>query len=441
MTIGTLLDLGLDLDRLEAELAKLPLSGYRLQKESVDKRGVQAVQFQVILTGGHKERVADAEIVEVHHPHEHEHNDHHSHEHEHDDHHHHHHDDESRTLTDILALIEASRLSERVKETARRIFTRLGRAEARVHGLSLEEVHFHEVGGVDAIVDIVGTAIGLEQLEIERVYASPLPLGSGFVRCAHGLYPVPAPATANLVKDAPVYTTAVQGELVTPTGAAIVTTLAHQFGPMPVMIPEVVGYGSGSRDREFPNVLRGYLGRLAADERPRLDRDPFPQQHEAPSGPDGYHEGPATIIEATIDDMNPQLFEHLTERLLQANALDVVLIPVQMKKNRPGTILHVLAHPDSVETLLSIIFTESTSIGARTYHVTKHMLQRESRLVETPFGPVRVKLARLRERIVNVAPEYEDCRALARQHNLPVKTIYQAALSQWKEAGSTDRLS
>lgn len=431
MMVAALLDLGLDLAGLERELQKLPLDGFRLQVQSVNKLGIQATRFEVILSAPGGEHLADSEFQEVApgatvgdpaevdpprpEPH------------------HHHHSGQAaihphRSLNHILALINNSDLSVGVKATAGRIFTRLGEAEARVHGQSLEEVHFHEVGGVDAIIDIVSTAIGLEHLGIEEVYASPLHLGRGFVRCAHGLYPVPAPATANLVTDVPVYTTAAKGELVTPTGAAIITTLAREFGPMPLMVAKAIGYGAGSRDREFPNVLRAHVGEpVPAAAAAPAGRDPFPEQHQTPPGPAGYHDGPAVVIEASIDDMTPPLFAYVMERLLQADALDVLLIPVQMKKNRPGTVLQVLAHPDSVERLIGIIFSESTSIGVRTYPVTKHMLPRSSHTVDTPFGPVRVKVAYLKERAVNLAPEYEDCRRLARQHNIPLKEVYDAA--------------
>lgn len=249
MVLGAMLDLGLDPAVLEYELCKLPLEGYRLQVSRVEKCGIQATYFQVILTDPTGEHLADAEFQEMEQPAE-----------THHHHHHHHHSHPHRSLTEIIRLIQDSHLSAAVKSTACQIFTRLGQAEARVHGVSLEQVHFHEVGGIDAIVDIVGAAIGLEQLGLERIYASPLHLGSGFVRCAHGLFPVPAPATANLIAGVPVYSSAVKGELVTPTGAAIITSLAHQFGPLPAMVIQATGYGAGSRDREIPNALRVYLG-------------------------------------------------------------------------------------------------------------------------------------------------------------------------------------
>jgi pyridinium-3,5-bisthiocarboxylic acid mononucleotide nickel chelatase len=427
MTLGALIDLGLDPGWLADELRKLPLEGYRLETRKVSKRGLQAVQFCVILGDPAGEHLADSEYVEIDQPqtgdpavnataqpNDQEHN--------------------QRSLSEILALIQNSQLSERVKGTACRIFTRLGEAESHVHGQPLEQVHFHEVGAVDAILDIVGTAIALEGLGIEEIFASPLPLGSGFVRSQHGLLPVPAPATAYLITGVPAYSSEVRGELVTPTGAAILTSLAKGFGPMPLMSLQAVGYGAGSRERDFPNTLRIFLGEAAsmpqqpqpAEPGSRL-RDPHPEQHRAPAGPAGYHESPALVLEATIDDMEPELFEALTEKLLSAGALDVLLIPVQMKKSRPGLILHVLAYPPSLDELLKIIFTESTSIGVRTYEVTKHMLQREIVLVKTPYGPVHIKLARLGATIVNVKPEYEDCRELARQMNIPLKTVLEMA--------------
>lgn len=452
MTVGAFIDLGLELPVLERELHKLHLPGYRLEAVRVEKRGLAATQFKVILTDAEHEHLADAEFEETHAHHEHPHDhDEHEHTHDHDEHDHdhgHHHDEAEphvhphahvhRALSDILALIAGSDLSEQVKATASRIFTRLGQAEAKVHGIPVEEVHFHEVGGVDAIVDIVSSAIGLEQLGVEHVIASPLHLGSGFVKMAHGLYPIPAPATAQLIQGVPVYSTEAKGELVTPTGAAIVTALASAYGPLPVMSISRVGYGAGSRDRDFPNVLRAMLGETetavegenATSEavNARAPRDPNPQQHTAAPGPAGYHEGKAIAIEANIDDMNPQLFEQLSDQLLAAGALDVVVLPVQMKKQRPGVLLQVLSAPDRLNALLDILFRESTTIGVRTYEVTRYMLQRESVQVMTRYGPVHVKVSRQSGRVVNVAPEYEDCRALALQAGQPVKLVYAAAL-------------
>jgi uncharacterized protein (TIGR00299 family) protein len=429
MAVGALLDLGLELEVLEQELRKLPITGFELSASPVSKNGIRATQFQVSLLEKDGKRIADSEFWEV--------------DHQEDDH------PEStgspsrpagshphRHLSEILAIIAQSSLSESVKTTAAAIFSRLGEAEASVHGMPLEKVHLHEVGAIDAIIDIVGTVIGIEQLGIEEIYASPLPLGSGFVRSAHGMLPVPAPATAALLKDVPVYSGPGPGELVTPTGAAIVTTLAKSFGPMPQMWLTGIGYGSGTRQRNYPNVLRAFLGEV---NRPVLHmgttaipgRDPYPEQHAGLPVAAGYHESPAVLIEANLDDMNPQLFDPLVSRLLEAGALDAGLIPMQMKKGRPAILLQVLAYPTALDQLLTIIFTESTTIGARSYPVVKHMLQRESLPVETPYGLVQVKIARLGERVVTVAPEFEDCRRLADQHQVPVKEIYALAMSAY----------
>ena len=430
MTLGALIDLGVDAQWLAGELRKLPVEGYRLETRKVKKSGIQAVRFSVILEHDAGSRLADSEYIEIDQPEEsppakpaeaHTHDPGESH----------------RSLNEILELIQNSQLSDRVKNTARRIFTRLGQAESQVHGIPVGQVHFHEVGGVDAIIDVVGSAIALEQLEIEAIYASPLHLGSGFVHSQHGLLPVPAPATARLITGVPAYTSETHGELVTPTGAAILTSLASGYGPMPLMSVQAVGYGAGRRERDFPNTLRIFLGEALSESSKQNQsdaalsvsqrRDPHPEQHQYPVGPAGYHESPAVVLETAIDDMEPELFEALTDKLSTAGALDVLLIPVQMKKNRPGLMLHVLAYPSSLDDLLQIIFTESTSIGVRTYEVTKRMLQREITMVQTPYGPIHVKVARLGARIVNIKPEYEDCRDLARRLDIPLKDVLAAA--------------
>ena len=431
MTIGALLDLGLELEALEEALGKLLVEGYELRAFPVNKNGIRATQFQVNLLEKHGKRLADSEYQEVpfqeevqpltagstvpqedSHPHRH--------------------------LSDILAMIAQSSLPESVKVTAAAIFKRLGEAEAAVHGMPIDQVHLHEVGGVDAIIDIVGTVIGLELLGVEEIIASPLPLGSGFVRSTHGILPVPAPATAALLQNVPVYSGPGPGELVTPTGAAIVTTLAKQFGPMPPMRVTGVGYGSGTRQREYPNVLRAFLGEVdesmaqkSGSEIP--SRNPYPEQHLGPPVASGYHESPSVMIEANLDDMNPQFFAPLLDHLLEAGALDATLTQLQMKKGRPGVLLQVLAFPTSLDELLKIIFSESTTIGARSYPVLKHMLQRESRPVETPYGTVQVKVARLGGQVMTVAPEFEDCHRLAEKHRVPIKDIYAHALSAYHQ--------
>jgi uncharacterized protein (TIGR00299 family) protein len=430
MFLGALIDLGLDPQELIAELRKLRIEGYHIQVAKVDKQGIQAVQFRVLLSEAVGERLADSEYLETDQPGTVDEDDSHpdsaAESGENKQHVH------TTSLPQILAIIQGSALSDRVKALASHIFTRLAEAEGQVHGLPKEQVYFHEVGGVDAIVDIVGAAIGIEQLGIEAIYAAPVPLGAGFIHSAHGTYPVPAPATAYLLRGAPVYTNQVRGELITPTGAAILTSVAQGFGVMPEMLVQAVGYGAGTRQRQYPNVLRAFLGESEwleqrAQMSARAPRAPYPEQHETPVGEAGYHESAAVVIEANIDDMNPQLFENLMEKLLKAGALDVLTIPVQMKKSRPGILLHVLASPASVDDLLLVIYSESTSIGARTYPVTKRMLQRERRVVETPYGLLQVKIARLGEKVVNVSPEYEDCREAARRSGTALKDVLAAA--------------
>lgn len=464
MVIGALLDLGLDKNRLEAELQKLNLGGYHLNFHKVSKQSISAMKFDVILEGALTEHLADSEFQEIDlndqgkkyqagfplrnpiaqggHNHTHQHG--HDHDHKHEPHSHPHSNDSQgttnnpvtqRSLSEILELISNSSLPARVIEIACDIFSRLGMAEALVHGQPVEHVHLHEVGATDAIIDIVGMALGVELLGIDEVRASPLHLGSGFVKAAHGLLPIPAPATINLLKGVPVYSTDVKGELVTPTGAAFVASMVREFGALPPMKIISIGYGAGSRDRTFPNVLRAYLGETiqlpehvpAAS--PHPNRNPYAEQHLAPEVNAGYHSSPAVVIEANLDDMQPQLFNSLLDHLLDANALDVTLTQAQMKKNRPGIRLQVLASPASVDSLLQIIFTESTTIGVRTYDVQKRMLQREVIDVQTRYGQVRVKLSRLGKKVVNTSPEYEDCLRLADLLNLPVKEVYSAAVA------------
>lgn len=416
MIVGALLDAGVPLDAIKAELARLPLTGYRIGVDRVDRRGVTAIKFDVFLG----EQPADAEFAEVpaaaagarrkvsrvkelrrsirpevaaapgpgqddpgHHEH--------------------------RPLRVILDLLDRSGLTPAVRDLARRIFLRLGAAESRVHGMPLESVHFHEVGGTDAIVDIVSAAAGLHYLGLDRVVVSPIHVGSGFVKTAHGLYPVPAPATAYLLEGAPVYSTRVRGELITPTGAAILAEAAAEFGPLPALRVSQVGYGAGTRDREIPNVVRLVLGATGAGQAALVPSESV------------------TELMANIDDMNPQFYDYLLERLLGAGALDAWLAPVHMKKNRPGAVLHALCRPADADGLTGIILTESTTIGVRRAHLDRVTLDRELVPVQTPWGPVRIKVARQGALVLNLAPEYEDCLALARSHGVPLKAVHAAA--------------
>jgi uncharacterized protein (TIGR00299 family) protein len=314
-------------------------------------------------------------------------------------------------LKSIYGLIDTSGLSTAGRTRAKELFQRLGEAEAAVHQTSIEKVHLHEVGALDSIIDIVGAVFALEWAGADRIVCSPLNVGGGTIQSAHGLFPVPAPATLRLLRDAPVYSGAVQKELVTPTGALIATSYASAFGPIPEMSVEAIGYGAGERDEPgTPNVLRVIIGRAA--DRPRGDR--------------------VVVIECEIDDMNPQIFGVVMDRLYAAGALEVFYIPVQMKKNRPGTLLTVVARPALRESLSDIIFRETTTIGLRHYDVDRECLQRELVTVDTPLGAVRVKVARRNGHVVNAAPEFEDCARIAAANGLPLKEVQAIAVKAYQ---------
>jgi uncharacterized protein (TIGR00299 family) protein len=411
MLLGALLDCGLDFDFLRRELAKLGVEGYELSLRRVDRSGISAAKFDVHLHAS--DHAAGREPAHFG-PHEHGH--HHGHEHTHqghepDHHDHHSHEPGHRSLAEIKRLIAASSLGAEVKARARAVFERLGEAEAKVHNVPVEQVHFHEVGAIDSIVDIVGACLGLDALGITRIICSPLHLGSGTFTCAHGTYPVPGPATAELLRGAPVYSTEIKGELVTPTGAAIIATLAAGFGPLPVMRVARVGYGAGTREYpKFPNVLRAIIGEPEADETPTR----------------------VTVIEANLDDLNAQVFGHLMELALAEGALDLFYTPVQMKKNRPGTLLTLLCAPEDRERMTTLIFRETTTLGLRYRDEQREVLRREHVLVETPYGPIKVKVARAPDgRVINYAPEFEDCREAAARHQVAVREVQTAALTAY----------
>ena len=408
MILGALIDAGVPLAEVRRALGTLAIDPASVWTERVTRSGISATKFCV--------RGEDPEPVGVHRqpgradqedP---------SHgasdglAHARADAHHHQHGDGSsghRTLPEIMRLIEGSALSAAGRARAGRLFERLGRVEAAIHDLPLERVHLHEVGALDSIIDVVGTVFAMESLGVERVVASPLNVGSGTVRSAHGVYPVPAPATLRLLEGAPVYGGTPPVELVTPTGALLITEYATEFGPLPAMRPRRVGYGAGSRDfAGSPNVLRAVLG-------------------DADGGAVGQA---VVVIEAEIDDMNPQIFGVVMEQLLAAGALDVFYTPIQMKKNRPGTLLTVLASPARRTTLTEIVFRESTTIGVRYREMYRECLDREIVLVDTAVGAIRCKVARREGRMMNVSPEFDDCVRLAAERGRPVKEIQALAL-------------
>jgi pyridinium-3,5-bisthiocarboxylic acid mononucleotide nickel chelatase len=324
-----------------------------------------------------------------------------------------------RGLTEIRLIISAAAISDGTKKTAIAIFEALGRAEAKIHNTSVESVHFHEVGAVDAIVDIVCAAVGAETLGIDEIICSPLNVGGGTVKCAHGTFPVPAPATVELLKDAPVYSSGLLSELVTPTGAAIVKTLASRFASFPEMKIQKSGYGAGSRDFPgHPNVVRLTIGETLANGLATKTASET-----------------ITVLEANLDDLNPQVFGYVMDRLFEESALDAFGVPVQMKKNRPGMLLTVLCKPEDANRLTQLIFTETTTLGVRRRDEMRQSLARRWESVGTPWGEVRIKIASMNGTITNYAPEYEDCRRIAAEHRVPLKRVMGSAVEAYLSKG------
>ena len=370
MILGALMDAGMSENALREELAGLNISNdFDLQLHQVVKSGFSATKVDVTV----KDPVP------------------------------------TRELPDILAIVEGSNLALETKARAAEMIQLLGQVEARIHGTTTERVHLHELGGVDTVVDIVGALIALKGLEVERVVTSPLPMGRGFVRAAHGLIPLPAPATVELLEGIPVVGMDIDKELVTPTGAVILTSLSEAFGPIPAMTLTRVGYGAGGRDLPIPNLLRVFIG-------------------EAPPG-EGANLEVLVELQTNIDDMNPEIYEHVIARLFDAGALDVWLGMIQMKKNRPAIQVSVLCSPNDAGGIRSILFRETSTLGIRQRQVTRYSLPRQTRQVETPYGVVRFKLAQLEDGTLKGSPEYEDCRRLAEMHAVPLKDIYLAAQS------------
>lgn len=388
MLLGALIDLGADAAYIEAELKKMNLGEYELINTRADKCGINAAYFNVKIPG-----VTEAAEAEEAHLHEHN-----------DGHHCHHH--EHRNFNDIKTIIENSDLSTNIKDKAVNVFRMLGFAEAKVHGKSLEEVHFHEVGAVDTIIDIVGSCLALENLGIEKIYVSEIKTGYGFVQCAHGLMPVPAPATAELLAHGLLYAKGnIERELATPTGAALMAALAEPSADMPKgFSAEKVGYGAGTRNLEIPNVLRATLGTVEEVESHAL-----------------------TVAECNIDDMSGEVWPYVQEKLMAAGALDAWITPIIMKKGRPAQMLSVLMHPQDLPVLEKIILTETTTLGMRYYDVARHCSERSFIEVTLPQGSVKVKFSQAGGQILNIAPEFEGCRKLAEASKMPLKKIMQMA--------------
>lgn len=418
MFLGALVDAGIPVNLFEDAVAGLNI-GARLEISRVNRSGISATKLDVYTSDG-RDRPRHSHSEK---PHNHEHSHDHAHvHHEHetdrrDDHSHGpaHSHGPNRGLNEIREIIlKASSTSASAKRTAGKIFEALGAAEAKIHNMDIEKVHFHEVGAIDAMVDIVCAAVGVEALNVDQIICSPLNVGGGTVECAHGIFPVPAPATLELLKDAPVYSSGLQAELVTPTGAAIVKTLATRFGEFPRMKIEKAGYGAGTRD--FPgqaNVLRLTLGESQPDTAGLTSQETI------------------TVLEANLDDLNPQVFGYVMDRLLEDGALDAFGIPVQMKKNRPGMLLTVLCRPEDAAALSHLLFIETSTLGIRRRDEQRQILTRKWINVSTPWGDVRLKVANMNGTVTNYAPEYEDCRRIATENHVPLKDVMQAALSEY----------
>ena len=438
MFLGALVDAGVPVALLQQTVAALNI-GARLEVFQVKRSGITATKVDVYADGEKdlprevywqqrekaRERAGDA--------HEHDQGDAHHHEghssragapapQDHG-HAHAHHPDHAhgRGLTEIREIIRRAAISESAKQTAIAIFEALGEAEAKIHSTDVEKVHFHEVGAIDAMVDIVCAAVGAEALRTDEIVCSPLNVGGGTVQCAHGVLPVPTPATLELLKDAPLYSSGIQKELVTPTGAAIVKVLARRFSSFPPMQVKKIGYGAGTRDLSgHPNVLRISIGETA-------------------SGISIEHSGVASetmsVLEANLDDLSPQVFGYVMDRLLQEGALDVFGVPVQMKKNRPGAVLTVLCKPDDAAKLTALIFAETSTLGVRRREEQRQVLARKWVTVGTKWGDVRMKVASMNGTVSNYAPEYEDCRRIAAEHHVPLKDVMQDAIGKYLAAG------
>lgn len=377
MTVGALVDAGASFEELRVQLARLNVPGYELASEKVTKQGIAGTKFHVYVRNQGTQQCR---------------------------------------LLDIETILRRSTLASPIQDRALAVFTRLAEAEATVHYTTIDQVHFLEVGAINAIIDITGAVIGLDLLGVERVLASAVNVGNGFVWAAHGVLPVPDPATAELLKGAPTYAQGQDGELTTPTGAALLATLAERFGPLPHLQIGEIGYGAGTKDLlHAPNLLRVFIG----EDGIRGDADII------------------TVLEANLDDMNPEWFEYAQEQLFAQGALDVFYTPIFMKKNRPATKLTVLCETGKVDAVVDTLFQNTSTFGVRTYEVRRQKLARFSQTVDTPFGPIAVKVGQWRDQVVQISPEYESCRQAARQCGVPLKSIYQAAEAQARAYLST----
>jgi hypothetical protein len=372
MILGALVDLGIELKTIRKSLSALALKGYRIKSRRVERGGISSTKI-------------DVEVAPPSKKHQH----------------------RSRSFTDIKDLIEKSELTSKIKRDSIEIFRRIGKVEAQLHRTTLNKIHFHEVGAIDSIIDIVGSALAINLLDADRIFASPINLGEGSVKCAHGRLPVPAPATLKLLQGIPCYSNGIKKELTTPTGAAVIGYFADEFCSMPSMCVLDAGYGAGGYNLEdTPNLLRVISGERSA----------------APKAQ------PMSMIETNIDDMNPEFYEHVMETLFQCGAVDVFFTPVFMKKNRPGTLLSVLVPRENADVAARILLTETSTFGVRHYEVGRTVLDRTEATIKTSHGKVRVKIGSLNGSVLRIAPEYEDCKKIASRKKIPVKEIHDEVL-------------
>jgi uncharacterized protein (TIGR00299 family) protein len=363
MILGALIDAGLDIRELESELGKLKISGYRLKAEKTARNGISGTKVNVDIT---EQNV-------------------------------------KRGLKDIVGIVEQSDLDDDIKDLSKKAFKELAMVEAKIHGRDIEEIHLHEAGGLDSIIDVVGSFIGIKKLGIDAVYSSKIHVGTGFVECQHGVLPVPAPATLAMLKGIPIYSRGIEAELATPTGVCVLKTLSKSFGIMPEMKVEKIGYGAGSRELETPNLLRVYIGEAEGGE---------------------YEEDEVIVVETNVDNMNPEILAYASESLLKQGALDVFMTPVFMKKDRPGTMVSVVTTQEKLDEILSVMFTEITTLGVRLHRLERRKLSREVVSVKTRFGEIEVKIAKIGNQIKNIAPEYESCKEIAVKQGIPLKNVY-----------------
>ena len=370
MTVGALLDAGLKIETLEEELKKLGLSGYQLEVNKVVKKGISATKFNVKI----KEEGME------------------------------------RRFKDILTILKKSKLDEEIKKETKKIFFNIAQAESKIHQKDIDKIHFHEIGGLDSIIDITSAVIGIKTLGIEEIHSSALPVGKGFVKCAHGIIPVPTPATLELLKNIPTYSGGIESEMITPTGAAIIGTLAKSFGERPLMKVEKTGYGAGEKEFTIPNLLRVSIGeKILKDKKIK----------------DGYVCDKALLVETNIDDINPEFYDYIMDKLFSQGALDVFLTPIQMKKNRPANMLSIIVYEQNLRGMLAVLFSESTTLGVRLREIERLRLTQQNFIAETKYGNIRIKVGMFKGEIKNISPEYEDCKKMAKQHQVPLKEVYE----------------